>query len=328
MMIAGVLGASLALLHPTLAVHFRSADTWANLATDLDILEWKPEGAARTEEHEARSRSNATGQCLKFMHIPKTGGTSMDSITLSYPKAERPFRSYMELVYDAAAKAEDAQGMTAGEIFDSSHSIVSHYGQWVKSHRQFYPQWATPHDSPSCQTHTPPFGGEARAFYSDGCTVFCVIRDPLQRFISTWKFDTFRVDHVLNEHDSQYKECSPAGFDSFVKRLQGEFKRDNYYAFGCHFTPQVQMVYGAKSKHASTQKFCHRLLRYEDHMEQAFDALMIEFGRDDVRLGHTKQFNSSWVGCDLEPEDIWQSSKNRIYKMYREDYDAFGYTRP
>ncbi|CAE7393981.1 unnamed protein product [Symbiodinium necroappetens] len=44
--------------------------------------------------------------CLRFMHIPKTGGTSIDSANLHLPPGQRAFDSYMLRAYERIAEAD------------------------------------------------------------------------------------------------------------------------------------------------------------------------------------------------------------------------------
>lgn len=318
MVFAGKLLAFLTLHHPASDVRFPA---FAVHVRQNDIIA-KQVGTEFTELGDTNNREH----CLKFMHIPKTGGSTVELVGLAYAKAERPYSFYLDMVFENISQHENAharQGQkprTALEIYNDFHDPTFLYPIYMHT-RPEYKWWKEPGGF-KCTAHAPPMeGSEARAYYSDGCTNFCVVRDPLQRLLSTWVFD-----HYTTLPWSKKETCTPSEFHKYVVKVQ-RFKFAMQYFPLCHLVPQVQMVYGAESLAASKQKFCHRVLRYE-HFEEEFDALMKEFGRSDVRLSNAPPKFGSRKDCDLTEDDVLQSTKDVIYDLYRADYDAFDFKRP
>lgn len=260
------------------------------------------------------------GKCLKFIHNPRTGGSSIDSLNLNLPKSQRAYQTLMEGPLDRAAGSSFFPNLTSGQLFDQAHGaelsdeasgLASYlYGFYIPVLNFRFVSWPHPLDNyiQTCQDlHTPPhYDAQVEAFFSEpGCTNFCVVRDPLKRIISTYKFRSFGP-------------CTEAGFDQWVMNT---FPLTEPITF-CHGYPQIEYVYNAVTKDKATKQWCHRILRLEN-FTQDYNSLMTEFGRP---LRMTTHLFSG--GCRLDVSKISTEAKDKIYNYYRADYDAFGYPKP
>jgi hypothetical protein len=283
----------------------------------------------KSEQHLASNREKAPSttaqnssskQCMRFMHIPKTGGTSIDSANMH---EDTPmFDSYMYQTYKRIAddmppeEFEEKYDSNLGVMYDKAHKNIAYYGSvWLPQYRDYYNYIVQP-DGNTCEdVHTPPSSNASiEEYYSeDDCTVFCAVREPLQRFVSAYEM-------------TQQGPCDPAGFQDTLPTLLEKIKAEPYRN-GCMFVPQVQMVYGASSKKSATKQYCTSIIHNED-LDEEFNALMEENGKT-LRLADEHLMGqSAYTGCKVDRDAITQASKDMIYLFYLVDYEAFGYVRP
>lgn len=297
--------------------------------------------------------SDSKNTCLRFMHIPKNAGTSITSMNLNVPKDARPWDEFAVPVYEAEANAINTALETGnvnagiaklvadgdlgthvlpGQVFDWLHEDKPE--SFSGSQPIYYALHAftlgnkMPHfreisepDGRVCQDlHTPPgIDDTVDAFFSDdSCTSWCVVREPLDRAMSIFTFWKF-------------EECSGEGFSTWVvEKLQLELEKPNYN-HGCHMVPQTSYVYGVGdtwprefSPQDRDHQYCDRVLRLEN-LDEDFAKLMKEFGHDGLTLPH--KFDSS-THCEIDKNDVSQEAKLIIYRLFKADYDAFGYPPP
>lgn len=291
---------------------------------------------ARRHEHEQLGNSR---KCLKFMQIPRTGGTTTESLNLHLPHGSRSYESLMVDAMDKAANfaslgnftladGSRPKGRSAGELFDEAHgselqdeaswaaSIV--YGtQWLhKLPFRWVPQNHTCEGGNCvCQDlHTPPhLDREVASYFGDGCDVFCTVRDPLDRALSAYKFVFIQGP------------CTADGFSHFVEQ-RFPLKKDPTNV--CHYVPQTQFVYGADSKSASTRQYCNRVMRFEN-LSADYNELMAEFGSP-LRFSKKSEKKALFKTehCHIDKSKISRKAKDMIYEYYQADYEAFGYPKP
>jgi len=289
----------------------------------------------------AETKRNSDGQCLKFMHIPHTGGSRIDSIGLAQPKGQRPFHSLMGLVFDRIAASEAkkkntttrAKAKTAGEIFDESHAdMQTYYKSFLWEHYHDYLWRVMPEASGACTApHAPPNEDKVvQSYYNDtSCTTFCVVRDPVDRFISTFKAAFDQLASV-DGTGLKGKDCTIEAFETFAATFlaeEGMVMISGKYgiptALDCHFVPQRYYVLGGRTGHAA---YCDRVL-HEPHLEEEFNALMEEYGRKE-RLSNTALRFRSNPQCQFTRADVSQSIITKIAENYYMDYKEFNFTNP
>ena len=250
--------------------------------------------------------------CLRFMHIPKTGGTSIDAANMHQSVA--PYGSLMRDTYERIATARHFDG-DIGDLYENSHRSPEAYAFFLMENGQFY-HMLPENASDQCEDlHTPPDRDPMIQEYYEKCETFCAIRNPLERFWSAYRMGAGKTI-----------DCHPDYIESFVKETLQEAK-ERPYENNCFLVPQVEFVYGSRNWSHATQQYCTRFL-HQENLTAEFDELMMEIGRPEVKLPE-EELLSSWSGCsNMSTSDLTLATRKAIYEFYKEDYEAFGYPPP
>ena len=228
------------------------------------------------------------GHCLRFMHIPKTGGTSIDAANMHQSVA--PYGSLMRDTYERIATARHFDG-DIGDLYENSHRSPEAYAFFLMENGQFY-HMLPENASDQCEDlHTPPDRDPMIQEYYEKCETFCAIRNPLERFWSAYRMGAGKTI-----------DCHPDYIESFVKETLQEAK-ERPYENNCFLVPQVEFVYGSRNWSHATQQYCTRFL-HQENLTAEFDELMMEIGRPEVKLPE-EELLSSWSGCSIWAHQTW-----------------------
>ena len=147
--------------------------------------------------------------------------------------------------------------------------------------------------------------------------VFCVTRNPYDRIVSEYNMN-------VKTHPGKFKNSVDA-LNKFVKKHLTQFiseknevksfDTDAYWMENGHFIPQID--YTRDVKH---------ILRFEN-IEKEFNCLMSQYG---LRIYWPIQNNehqpSEGSNAKLTKGDLTHENMELIKFVYKEDFDAFGYT--
>eukprot|EP00438_Fugacium_kawagutii_P035697 Skav234656 [mRNA] locus=scaffold1131:213221:214282:- [translate_table: standard] len=224
--------------------------------------------------------------CLKFIHIPKAAGTSIEmlgnwgrcdsNLTCSGRKKTKIFRLHA----DVCSPLKDG---------DNATCVL----------------W-----------HTPPSDDPLLAQSYSCCKTFCVVRHPVDRWISEYKF------YLSYRARPQGQDpCSWQKLKSYSEELLEMYahKEIDYFR-DCHLLPQSRYVISNDGK----RLHCDHVIRYENLTDE-FNALMTAYGFPQ-RLTRDKEAAELSLDshCTI---NISETMKQWIYSRYYRDFELFGYDR-
>jgi len=216
------------------------------------------------------------GKCLNFLHIPKVAGTSIE---------------------DQRFEAHGVDGPLWGRHADLKCSTSETCAAPGSTHCRMS-------ENTCCSSwHTPPSTDHMLAEVYRACETFCVVRDPVTRLASEFKY--------------RGGKCNSTEFAAFVAEKLVELKSDPYMS-DCHFVPQTVYVFGNKgTQNPINPPFCQHVLRQES-LTDDFNALMTQFGLPLELEKHSNPTNK----CEIQASaDV----RKGIEEYYAADFSAFGY---
>ena len=233
--------------------------------------------------------------CLKFIHIPKTGGTKISMQALDHKIRWGQ--------YETSLKCSDKRNCT-----DFAAKRECCYSQQEASQAQH-----------RCSIwHMPPAEDSLIAESYAGCQTFCVVRNPFSRFISEFRWHM--IYWTPREPGQGFNLTTLCSHDVFMKYSKERMQQDAAavldFTDDCHRMPQSKYVISDDKKHS----YCNHVIRFENLTEE-FNTLIKAYNLS-VRLD-TRKINSFEQLCQIE---LSQELKIWIYNRYQLDFKRFGYT--
>ncbi|CAE7707765.1 unnamed protein product [Symbiodinium pilosum] len=260
------------------------------------------------------SRASSLKSCLSFIHIPKNMGGSIESSLIKAYKfkasAESPSCAFR-------ARSSNIKERLWGVCDDKIRCSRSTHWPWQEG-QHAWPGCTVAPNAPrsipesirqlagktSCSPwHFPPaFDPTVAASYTKDCDSFCVVRDPMHRYLSQ-----LRTMHPMKD------VCDPQKLEQLTQKALNavDLKID------CHLIPQVYYVY--QDGEPTAPRICHHILKYES-MSSEFPALMGKYGLGKVNL--TQQNAHRGHHCNVTPTS---ATVRMVASFYSKDYKAFGF---
>ncbi|CAK9056118.1 unnamed protein product [Durusdinium trenchii] len=216
-------------------------------------------------------------RCLKFIHIPKTAGSSIDqlgfNLKLNWGPNDRSLRcSNMSLCRQTTPLLRPCC--------------------WPKS-------------TTACSLwHYPPSVDEQLAQIYANCSTFCVVRDPIMRFMSEY-FYMSKHKHVQGDL------CDPGKFEQYANETLQRLGEDPFVD-DCHLVPQA---YYLSSKDG--RRLCDHIIRYE-HLQTELTQLLKWYHNLSETASQLRVVNQA-RRCDsvaMSPQ-----LRRRLQEFFRVDYE-------
>lgn len=229
-------------------------------------------------------------QCLNFMHIPKTAGTSVELAATRTNDGCSPI-AWGAYYHDYGCNGAHPCAFTPKHDPYPGQAVCCAIGN---AHAQC-PAW-----------HVPPALDEQIAqYYNNGCGTFCVVRDPVERMISEYLWTHNRL------HPGSFNEaCNVEDFEHWLN-TNLDPRMDPYHG-ACHFLPQATFV------GSPPNQYCQHVLHFSN-FSQEFNALMTSF---DIPVQMTEHAMAH-PHCSLELPDKLRRNIENFYKedCVREDFE-------
>jgi hypothetical protein len=157
---------------------------------------------------------------------------------------------------------------------------------------------------------------------------FCVVRHPYDRLISQFGW--------ANSFSKASKyHCTPASMNAYLLEQLRLVASGRLFLGDCHFTPEALFVFGYDAntyRSRRDQRWCNHIIRFE-HLSEDFNNLMKRFGYA-VELGtwgsgdgmDDRHMASADACRDLKASQLSPEVKTLAYRIYKDDFDAFGYS--
>lgn len=253
---------------------------------------------------------------LRFIHIPRTMGTSIEACDALMPKDLSVTR------WSPAAKKVPDHGSLL-HVFPELRHVPNTRQKRTTS--KCYAQ----HIPPQALLRTVP----NFTYYSRNGGNFCVVRHPYDRLVSQFGF----ARAILPKSWGKGFSCNATDLNRYLKTRLLQVRRGHLELEDCHFLQQSYFVYGYDTLNGRTdrtKKWCDHTLRYE-HLGDDFNALMQKYGyglRFEGTLGTKVERDgsaySSTGDCRLlGPEDLLPHVRRLADELYAEDFELFNYTR-
>ena len=222
-----------------------------------------------------------TGRCLKLIHIPKNAGSAIEGL---------------------GARLKYAWGL-------HDHSLhclnASQCTQTVPVRRLCC--W--PNNVTACSVwHYPPSMDEELARDYANCSTFCVVRDPLRRFVSEYFY-------ISRHRRTPGPLCNQRMFEEYANATLQRLMEDPWID-DCHHVPQAYYLTSFTGR-----RLCDHIVRYKNLQEEL--SKVLKFYRDvDVRETKLPAGVNSVPGrCKLENLSVSEELQQRLRDFFHLDYE-------
>ncbi|CAK9032643.1 unnamed protein product [Durusdinium trenchii] len=228
----------------------------------------------------AKNHTNATRRCLKFIHIPKNAGSAIEN--LGY-----------HLKYAWGLHDHSLHCLNASEC--SQTVPVRRLCCW-------------PNNVTACSVwHYPPRMDEELTQNYANCSTFCVVRDPLRRFVSEYFY-------ISKQRHTPGPLCNQRTFEEYANATLQRLMIDPWID-DCHHVPQAYYLSSRTGRRS-----CDHIIRYE-HMQEELSKVLKFYG--EVDLKRTKLpagVNSVRGRCKMENLSVSEHLQQRLRDFFHLDY--------
>ena len=233
-------------------------------------------------------KSQPLKSCLTFIHIPKTMGGSIEMSRLRSHGVEVDQESMFPVCQRERSRVMQLKH-PKGFLWGACDADLYSINTW-----------------PQCTSkwHRPPGLHEPlRAYFTESCDSFCVVRHPLQRFISQYAM------HGRGRTNCSAEDLEKYAKNSFAARISTQ---------DCHLMPQIFYVF--EEGKPENQPICRHVLNMSS-IKVDFPKLMKQYGLENVTLPDDR-VHEFGHGCQVVPT---AKTLEMVKSFYYQDYAAFGF---
>ncbi len=275
-----------------------------------------------------QKRNESNKKRLEFVHIPKTGGTAIESIAknanltwaichFGSPDSVSKISNGLVECYKNKSQSISVERLTTNRTKEKSNNWRT--GLFWEANA--CPWWHVP------PSHLQAFYSERNNPYADA-DLFAVVRNPYNRVISEYYYGINELEgHSTNKstaHDAaHFNEILHERLSEFSSRMwQGEPSKGIpgnkiYYSHDGHLIPQYDYIYDKDT----SQRIVKHILLYEN-LQSEFSSLMADYGLPlALPTSRIRPKGEQKLG-------VWNLTMQNmmlIEELYQDDFREFGY---
>ena len=261
---------------------------------------------------------------LEFVHIPKTGGTAIESIAknanLTWSICHFGNPEVVSKISNGLVECYHNNNIERATKGRSQNRSSWQSGLFWESNR--CPWWHVP------PAHVQAFYPKKDNPYADA-DLFAVVRNPYERIISEYYYAMNELENPRNKNTTKHQDT--AHFNTFLhkrlsafssKMMAGDLSNGIpgnrvYYSHDGHLIPQYDFVYDK----VNNRRIIEHVLIFEN-LHEDFSNLMAEYGLP-LELPRSRVRPKS--GKKLEVWNLSIQNMLLVEDIYKDDFREFGY---
>ncbi|KAL3908893.1 MAG: hypothetical protein SGILL_008307 [Bacillariaceae sp.] len=277
-------------------------------------------GQPRSWEEPLFSQQGHKRLPLNFLHLPKTGGTSI------VVAAANAGYAWGDCMFPLRRETKNCPIENAPVNNNNTHY---HPELWIKTNRYVRSWWHVPIQYlPNDAKHPNPYANQ---------DLFIVIRNPYKRILSQYYYRCLRDPGAKCFVDAKGRPIAdtPKRMNKIVqkwvrKQQSSKWGGQDYFFHDAHWVPQSHYVYDYSTNKSITMTARPRKVRHVLHFEylaEHFASLMKAYGlRDVIQLSKDHKVNdrAEYV-THTTAADLTLSSLRLIEEVYKDDFELGGY---
>ena len=255
---------------------------------------------------------------LKFIHIPKTGGTTIENLFLTKFDMLQSF-----LFFSRHPKRHKQKKKWKSRFYTTNDTMIETCCVPWHATLDFY---FTKLEKNNITNNI------ALEYYSKSFEYFAIVRNPYQRYLSQYKYCTTDENFKCTRRYMRgifdaYDYCNIDTFNQFTNFTLNRFLNDKKYfdcVSHCHFARQYDYVYHNGIKYLKDENIL-KLENFDEDLIQLLNRYQDTLNKVNSKdIKQAKQhFNHNCT--NLQIDDLTRENIRLFNKVYEMDFKSFGY---